>query len=72
MNEQMADLEVLICRQETRTNALENNFTLPPNGPSKCRHYIQVFRGSKHFIHINVVRSFTTRHSPFKIATGGI
>ena len=47
------------------------NFTLPPNGPSKCRHYIQVFRGSKHFIHINVVRSFT-RHSPFKIAEGGI
>ena len=44
---------------------------MPPNGPSKCRHYIQVFRGSKHFIHINVVRSFT-RHSPFKIAEGGI
>ena len=41
---------------------------MPPNGPSKCRHYIQVFRGSKpkHFIHINVVlRSF-------KIAEGGI
>ena len=57
-----------IHRQEQML-LLEIFFTLPPNGPSKMSS-LQVLRGSKHFIHFNVVRSFTL-HSPFKIVNFG-
>ena len=60
---------LLIYIDKNKCSCLNFFFTLPPNGPSKMSS-LQVLRGSKHFIHFNVVRSFTL-HSPFKIVNFG-
>lgn len=68
MNEQMADLEVLICRQEQILLKI-----ILPCRPTVHQNVVITYKSSEaqntSSIHINV--SFT-RHSPFKIAKGGI